>query len=136
MNNYKTVLILIDIIVLILASLLAILFLSYDYDLFGLKNSPYILPKEFKEIYDYLPWALFLVLIIDLTIKLKLTGFNHVEFLGKYWVDILLTLLITLLFPIKFAKPIVKVYKSSKITKSGIKIYQKYLKVFRHKTRK
>jgi hypothetical protein len=119
-----------------LALLLAILFISYDYDLFGMKDPPFLFPKEFNIIYDYLPWTLFLVLLIDLTIKYKITGFNHMEFFGKYWLDILLTALIPLLFPIKFAKPIVKVYKSSKIAKSGIKIYQKSFKVFGPKNKK
>src|SRR5690242_12377990 len=60
LKNYKPILILIDSLVLVLASFLAILFLSYDYDLFGLEKSPYMFPKEFKYIYDYLPWTLFL----------------------------------------------------------------------------
>lgn len=127
--------ILLDIVVLLMASLLAILFVSYDYDLFGMKNPPYVLPMELKLIYDYLPWTLFIVLLIDLAVKYKMTGFNHFEFLGKYWMDILLTMLIPLLFPIKFAKPIVKVYKSSKLIKSGFKIYQKYFKVFGSKSK-
>jgi len=135
MYNYKRILILIDIVVLLMASLLAILFVSYDYDLFGIKNPPYVFPKEFKVIYDYLPWTLFILLLIDLIVKYKMTSFNHIEFLGKYWMDILSTILIPLLFPIKFAKPIVKVHKSSKIAKFAFKIYQKYFKVFRSKSK-
>jgi len=44
-----------------------------------------------------------------------------------------LTALIPVLFPLKFFKPSVKIYKSTKFVKSGYKIFQKYDKIFKLK---
>jgi len=122
-----------DLAIFVLLILLVIGFLSYDYDLFGMNESIIPLSKEYKFYFELIPWFLFLLLSIDLLIKYLYVGKDLRYFLKKYWIDILLTILIPVLFPLKFLKPSVKIYKSTKFVKSGYKIFQKYDKIFKLK---
>jgi cytochrome c biogenesis factor len=122
-----------DLAIFALLILLVIGFLSYDYDLFGMNESIIPISKEYKFYFELIPWFLFLLLSIDLLIKYLYVGKDLRYFLKKYWIDILLTILIPVLFPLKFIKPSVKIYKSTKFVKSGYKIYQKYDKIFKLK---
>jgi hypothetical protein len=78
-----------------------------------------------------LPWILFILLIIDLFLKYKLVEGKLNYFVKKYWVDILLTILLPILFPLKFFKGTLKMYKYTKFAKSGFKLVQKYEKLFK-----
>ena len=91
------------------------------------------IPKEYKVYFEFIPWLLFLLLSIDLFIKYLYVGRDLTYFLKKYWIDILLTILIPVLFPLKLIKPSVKIYKSTKFVKSGYKLFQKYDKIFKLK---
>lgn len=130
MQVIQKLLIVNDLAIFILLILLVIGFLSYDYDVFGLGEPIIQLSKEYKVYFEFIPWFLFLLLSIDLFIKYLYVGRDLKYFLKKYWIDILLTVLIPVLFPLKFIKPSVKIYKSTKFVKSGYKIFQKYDKIF------
>ena len=120
-----------DLAIFALLILLVIGFLSYDYDVFGMSESIIPIPKEYKVYFEFIPWLLFLLLSIDLFIKYLYVGRDLTYFLKKYWIDILLTILIPVLFPLKLIKPSVKIYKSTKFVKSGYKLFQKYDKIFK-----
>ena len=122
-----------DLAIFALLILLVIGFLSYDYDLFGMNEAIIPISKDYKFYFELIPWFLFLLLSIDLLIKYLYVGKDLRYFLKKYWIDILLTILIPVLFPLKFIKPSVKIYKSTKFVKSGYKIFQKYDKIFKLK---
>jgi hypothetical protein len=113
--------------------MLVIGFLSFDYDLFGLSEPIIPIPKEYKVYFEFVPWLLFLLLSVDLFVKYLYVGRDLSYFLKEYWIDILLTVLIPVLFPLKFIKPSVKIYESTKFVKSGFKIFQKYDKIFKLK---
>src|SRR5215211_20064 len=83
--------------------------------------------------FEFLPWILLLLLITDLYLKYELSDGKPKSFLQKYWTDILLTILLPILFPLKFFKATLKIYKYSKFAKSGFKLIQKYDKIFRSK---
>ncbi len=131
MQKTQQFLIIIDLSILALLVLFIIGFFAYDYEVLGIKEPLIRMPSWFKTYYDFLPWVLFSLLVIDLILKYKLTEGNLRYFLRKYWFDILLTILIPVLFPLKFIKPTLKIYKSTKFAKSGYKLLQKYDKLFK-----
>ena len=133
MQVVPKILIVNDLAIFALLILFVIGFLSYDNDVFGMSESIIPIPKEYKVYFEFIPWLLFLLLSIDLFIKYLYVGRDLTYFLKKYWMDILLTVLIPLLFPLKLIKPSVKIYKSTKFVKSGYKIFQKYDKIFKLK---
>jgi hypothetical protein len=133
MRKVQKLLIVNDLAIFVLLILLVIGFLSYDYDLFGMSESIIPIPYEYKVYFEFVPWLLFLLLSVDLFIKYLYVDKDLSYFLKKYWLDILLTILIPVLFPLKFFKPSVKIYKSTKFVKSGYKIFQKYDKIFKLK---
>ncbi len=131
MQRVQQFLVINDLSIFILLILFFIGFVAFDYEIFGL-NSPFLhIPEEYKITFEILPWIIFLLLIIDLGIKFKLVKGDLRYFLKKYWIDIILTSLIPILFPLKFIKPAFKIYKSTKFIKSGYKLIQKYDKLFR-----
>ncbi len=133
MQKIRQFLIINDLTIFILLILFFIGVLSYDYEIFGLDNSFLKTPDYYKYYYEILPWIIFVLLVIDLIIKFKLVEGNLRYFIKKYWLDIILTILIPVLFPLKFIKPTLKIYKSTKFIKSGYKFIQKYNKIFRYK---
>jgi hypothetical protein len=122
-----------DLFIFALLILLIIGILSYDHDIFGIKESFMPVSKDYKVYFDFLPWILFLLLSVDLFIKYVVVERDLRYFLKKYWMDIFLTILIPILFPLKFIKPTLKIYKSTKFIKSGYKLIQKYDKIFKLK---
>ena len=133
MQDVQKLLVVNDLAIFVLLIMLVIGFLSFDYDLFGLSEPIIPIPKEYKVYFEFVPWLLFLLLSVDLFIKYLYVGRDLSYFLKKYWIDIFLTVLIPVLFPLKFIKPSVKIYKSTKFVKSGLKIFQKYDKIFKLK---
>jgi len=119
---------------LMIFSLLIVFFVGffvYDYEIIGIKEPIIHLPEHYKLIFEILPWILFILLIIDLFLKYKLVEGKLDYFVKKYWIDILLTILLPILFPLKFFKATLKMYKYTKFAKSGIKLAQKYNKLFK-----
>jgi hypothetical protein len=108
-------------------------FLAYDYEILAVKEPFIQIPNDYKVFFEFLPWILLLLLITDLYLKYQLSEGKLKHFLKKYWTDILLTILLPVLFPLKFFKATLKVYKYSKFAKSGFKLIQKYDKIFRPK---
>jgi hypothetical protein len=133
MQEVQKLLVVNDLAIFVLLIMLVIGFLSFDYDLFGLSEPTIPIPKEYKVYFEFVPWLLFLLLSVDLFVKYLYVGRDLSYFLKEYWIDILLTVLIPVLFPLKFIKPSVKIYESTKFVKSGFKIFQKYDKIFKLK---
>jgi hypothetical protein len=133
MQAVQKLLVVNDLAIFALLILLVFSFLSYDYDVLGMSESIIPIPKEYKVYFEFIPWLLFLLLSVDLFIKYLYVGRDLRYFLKKYWIDIFLTVLIPILFPLKLVKPSVKIYKSTKFVKSSYKIFQKYDKIFKSK---
>ncbi len=133
MQKLQSISIVIDLSIFALLILFFIGFLMYDYSFIGLKE-PFIKgADDFKNLIEILPWILFTLLFVDLFIKYKLVEENKSYFLKKYWSDIFLTILIPVLFPLKFFTGTLKIYKYIKFAKSGYKLAQKSDKVFKSK---
>lgn len=131
MQKIQKFLIINDLSIFMLLILYFVAFLSFDYETFGFGNSFIQIPEVYKTYFEILPWILFFLLMMDLTIKYKLVEGNLRYFIKNYWIDITLTILIPILFPLKFIKPALKIYKSANFVKSGYKLIQKYEKIFR-----
>ena len=133
MQKVQQFLVVNDLSIFILLILFFIGFVSFDYGFFGLEDTFLHIPENYEPFFEMLPWIIFFLLTVDLYIKYKLVGGNLRYFVKKYWIDITLTILIPILFPLKFIKPALKIYKSTKFLKSGYKLIQKYDKIFRYK---
>ncbi|MGD1834976.1 MAG: hypothetical protein ACPKQO_04575, partial [Nitrososphaeraceae archaeon] len=107
-------------------------FLSFDYEFFQFEKPLISLPYDAKIYFDLLPWILFIILVVDLYLKYLIVNKNRNKFIKKYWLDLILTLLIPVLFPFKLAKVSFKSYKLIKTTKYSFKIFQK-IKKFKFK---
>ena len=116
-----------DISILFLLIVLLIGFIAIDFQMLGLERIIH-LPRGTEVIFEIAPWCLFGLLVFDLYLKYRILG-NFKSFLSYHWHDIFMTLLIPLLFPLKFYKPALKTYKLLKSGKYGLKIVQKIKKI-------
>ena len=133
-NNYKgkKYLKILDFSIIILVFLIFIGFLAFDYEFFQFEKPLISLSYDMKIYFDLLPWILFIILIVDLYLKYLIVNKNWNKFLKIYWLDLIMTLLIPLLFPFKLVKASYKSYKVIKTTKYSFKIFQK-IKKFKFK---
>lgn len=97
-------------------------YLNIHADLIGLQESPVPVEKEVEEFWEWLTWAVFGVLGLDLYLKYRKIR-NPKEFVKKHWLDILMLAFLPLFAGFKLAKIAVKVIKGAKLTKSGFKAY-------------
>ncbi len=120
-----------DLIVIGIVFLILIGFLAFDYEYFSFKEQIIKIPYHMKVYFDLLPWILFVVLVFDLYFKFRMAG-NWNKFIRINWIDIIMTLLIPFLFPMKFFKVFIKPYKMIKAGKYTIKSYQKIYKITKY----
>ena len=120
-----------DLIVIGIVFLILIGFLAFDYEYFSFKEQIIKIPYHMKVYFDLLPWILFAVLVFDLYFKFRIAG-NWNNFIRINWIDIIMTLLIPFLFPMKFFKVFIKPYKMIKAGKYTIKSYQKIYKITKY----
>ena len=118
-----------DFSILILIIFILVDFLAYDYKFLELTKPVIPIPYEIKQYFEVLPWILFIVLFMDLYIKYLIVCKKWDKFFKKYWLDIVLTLLIPILYPLKLVKASIKSYKLIKTTKYSFKLFQKFKKL-------
>jgi hypothetical protein len=97
-------------------------YLNIHADLIGLQESPVPVSSEVEEFWEWLTWAVFAILGLDLYLKYRKVR-NPREFVKKHWLDILMLALLPLFAGFKVAKVAVKAIKSAKLGKSGFKAY-------------
>jgi len=117
-----------DLIIIGLVIFILLGFFAYDYKFFGFNEQIINIPHNLKYYFDSLLWILFIVLILDLYLKYKVTK-NWKIFIKKYWIDVTMTILIPIVYPFKFMKVSIKTYKMIKTAKYTIKIAQKIKKI-------
>lgn len=120
---------LLDVLVIFLLILLLIGFLAFDYELLGFQNQIIPIPHGTEYYFELTAWVLFGILILDLYLKYKMIG-SWKLFFTKKWLDVLTTILIPILFPLKFTITFAKFYKFIKSSKYGFKLAQKMRKLF------
>ena len=117
-----------DLIILVLVSLFFIGLLAFEYHSLGLENPILPIPDEFKEFFEFLIWPILILLSLDLILKYRKIN-NLKKFVKKYWIDILMLVLIPVFSIFKFLKIGLNVIKQLKTIKMGAKIFHKTKKI-------
>ena len=117
-----------DLTILAIATTFFIGILAFDYSIFGLSEPLILIPYEWKFFFDIMIWLLVFLLIIDLTLKYKKTK-NPKKFIKKYWIDILMLILIPIFSVFKSLKIGLSIVKQLKTAKMGAKIAHKTKKI-------
>ena len=121
-----------DLIILVLTSLFFIGLLAFEYHAFGLENPILPIPDKFKEFFEFLIWPILTLLTLDLVLKYRKIK-NPKKFVKKYWIDILMLVLIPIFSIFKFLKIGLSVIKQLKTVKMGAKIFHKTKKISQKK---
>lgn len=110
----------------IFVSLLVIVFfagyLNIHSGLLGLEQSPIPVGKQVEELWEWLTWAVFAVLGVDLYLKYRKVR-NPKEFARKHWLDMLMIVFLPLFAGFKIAKIAINAVKGAKLAKSGLKAF-------------
>lgn len=107
-------------------------FFSYEYKIFGLSKPIMALPDNLYHFFELLPWILLSLLAVDLYIKFIIIK-NLRKFIKKHWLDIVLSILIPVLYPLKAISFALKSYKYFKFGKYTYKFYDKFKKLKKSK---
>ena len=102
--------------------------ISLEYDTIGLSEPLLSLPYESKQFFDVLLWPLIILLVFDLTLKYYKVK-DPKKFLKKYWIDIVMLVLIPIFSAFKFLKIGVSIVKKLKTVKMGTKVAHKAKKI-------
>ena len=121
-----------DMIILVFASLFFIGLLAFEYHSFGLENPILPIPDQFKEFFEFLIWPILTLLILDLILKYRKIN-NPKKFVKKHWIDIFMLALIPIFSIFKFLKIGSSVIKQLKTIKMGTKIFHKTKKISQQK---
>lgn len=120
-----------DVIVLVLIVVYSIEYLNIHYDQFGLHEKILSISPEIEHNWDVLLWIIFGIMSLDVYLKYKKTG-NWKIFLKKYWLEVIMLVLIPVFSAFKIIKFAVKIVKTLKMTKSGFKVVHLTKKICRH----
>jgi hypothetical protein len=120
-----------DFVLLAMASVYFVGFVSYHPESLLLKEAPYHIPHEYEIYFEILLWVFFGLLVLDLYLKYKKLN-DWKLFLKKHWHEVLMVFLIPFLSAFKIAKISVKLVKTLKASKNGFKIFYKAKKASKH----
>ena len=119
---------LLDFSILVIVTIFFVGVLAFDYSIFGLSEPLIFIPYEWKFFFDVLIWPLVSLLIVDLALKYKKTK-NPKKFIKKYWIDIVMLVLIPIFSAFKSLKIGIKIVKQLKTAKMGAKAAHKSKKI-------
>ncbi len=122
---------LLDFVLLAMAAVYFVGFVSFHPESLLLKEAPYHIPHEYEIYFEVLLWIFFGLLVLDLYLKYKKLN-DWKLFLRKHWHEIAMVVLIPFLSMFKIAKISVKLVKTLKASKSGFKIFYKAKKASKH----
>ncbi|KAF6244565.1 hypothetical protein C6989_07995 [Nitrosopumilus sp. b2] len=102
--------------------------LAFEYKTIGLSEPLLLIPIEWKSFFDGLIWPLVVLLILDLVLKYKKVN-DPKKFVKKYWIDIVMLILIPIFSAFKFLKIGLSLIKKLKTAKMSAKALHKTKKV-------
>ncbi|MBM3903932.1 MAG: hypothetical protein FJ357_02145 [Thaumarchaeota archaeon] len=120
-----------DFVLLAMAIVYFVGFVSFHPESLLLKEAPYHIPHEYEIYFEILLWVFFGLLVLDLYLKYKKLN-DWKLFLKKHWHEIAMMTLIPFLTAFKIVKFFVKMVKVIKAAKSGFKIFYKAKKASKH----
>ena len=122
--NYK----ILDFIILVIVMVFFIGILSFEYSILGLQNPVISISSEWKPFFDILIYPIDALLAIDLALKYRKEK-NRKKFVKKYWIDIIMLILIPVFSIFKFFKVGLSLTKQLKTLKMGTKALHKTKKI-------
>ena len=122
--NYK----ILDFIILVIVMVFFIGILSFDYSILGLQNPLILISSEWKPFFDFLIYPIVSLLAVDLALKYRKEK-NPKKFVKKYWIDIIMLVLIPVFSIFKFFKVGLSLAKQLKTLKMGTKALHKTKKI-------
>ena len=114
--------------VLLLVGIFVFGFIATEYKTFGMKEPIFEMSAELQEFFKFLIWPIIALLVIDLAIKYRQTK-DPKKFVKKYWIDIVMLILIPIFSAFKLLKLGVSIIKKLKTAKMGTKIIHKTKKM-------
>ena len=102
--------------------------LSFEYSILGLQNPVILISSEWKPFFDFLIYPIVALLAVDLVLKYRKEK-NPKKFVKKYWIDIIMLVLIPVFSIFKFFKVGLNLIKQIKTLKMGTKALHKTKKV-------
>ena len=117
-----------DFSILVVTTVFFVGMLSFDYSIFGLSEPIILISYEWKSFFDVLIWPLVTLLLVDLALKYKKTK-NPKKFIKKYWIDIVMLILIPIFSAFKSLKIGISIVKQLKTAKMGAKMAHKTKKL-------
>ena len=122
--NYK----ILDFIILAIVMVFFVGILSFEYSILGLQNPVIPISSEWKPFFDILIYPIVALLGVDLTLKYRKEK-NPKKFVKKYWIDIIMLVLIPVFSIFKFFKVGLSITKQLKTLKMGTKALHKTKKI-------
>ena len=122
--NYK----ILDFIILVIVMVFFVGILSFEYSILGLQNPVIPISSEWKPFFDILIYPIVALLAVDLTLKYRKEK-NPKKFVKKYWIDIIMLVLIPVFSIFKFFKVGLSITKQLKTLKMGTKALHKTKKI-------
>ena len=117
-----------DLIILVLVSIFFIGMLDSEFPELGIVEPLVSIPVEWKHFFDILIYPIIILLAIDLALKYRKTN-DSKNFVKKYWIDIVMLILIPIFSTFKIFKFGLSIIKKLKTVKMGAKIIHKTKKV-------
>jgi hypothetical protein len=117
-----------DLMILGLVSVFFVGMLGSDFPILGIEQPILPIPVEWKIFIDSLIYPIIILLFIDLILKYRKTN-DRKKFVKKYWIDIVMLILIPIFSTFKFLNLGLGIVKKLKTAKMGVKIVHKTKKI-------
>jgi len=117
-----------DLMILGLVSVFFLGMLGSDFPTLGIEQPILPIPVEWKIFIDSLIYPIIILLFIDLILKYRKTN-DRKKFVKKYWIDIVMLILIPIFSTFKFLNLGLGIAKKLKTGKMGVKIVHKTKKI-------
>ena len=117
-----------DLTILVLVAIFFVDVLAFEYATLGLQQPIMHISVEWKSFFEILIYPIVILLIIDLVLKYRKVN-DPRKFVKKYWIDIVMLILIPAFSIFKFFKINLGLIKKLKTVKMGAKALDKTKKV-------
>lgn len=101
--------------------------INIEHTALGISEPLFPITEEIKITFDIIFWIIVILLILELVVA-YLEIKNPKKFVRKYWLEIILLVLMPVFVGFKAMKISLKLVKQIKISKTGFKIFQKFKK--------
>lgn len=101
--------------------------INIEHAVLGISEPLFPITEEIKTMFDIIFWIIVILLVLELFVA-YLDIKNPKKFVRKYWLEIILLVLMPVFVGFKAMKISLKLVKQIKISKTGFKIFQKFKK--------